>query len=872
MKEQIILSYNKGISHSPSDFICADGELEECINLEVKNGSLMPMEMPVKLPFSLSSGERLLLIHNTKTDDKNYVTINGDTIKIFNVGGSLKNYYDFSLECGEVKSIQSLGNTIVVYTEDSPHYILYSNGDYKYLGSKLPEVGLSFDLVGEYVMSDVFEFTTPKGNSTSDEDYQEGVCSELIPEVNKFIEEKSTATGRFIYPFFVRYAMRLFDGTHVMQSAPILMLPSTQISPNVSSYTNMRDLYGVQMEAQIGGFVAQLETTVSAINGTLSDWSDVVSSVDVFVSRQISTYDQNGNKFGNASVSSSKFIGKYNGRNSTIWDSYSLMADNVTLDKGDDEYLQRWYIPSRDVESINNEIAQTSLFYKYASLSMEELTQGNAKILSGSLSSLEVGETLSDDYMTHDVFVPEASFVYNGRLNISSITRKLFKGFPIQCMTQMVKSATLDGFDYGLIYGTYEVYTYIKSPSGGSDIVVKSDVSTYGALYGTYLFYPDTDAYKMVIVDSSNKRYAEVNLTEHPLLNGAFAFTGFHALPFVSGSLSLFATDNTEKQLNKLYVSDVNNPFHFPLEGIYTVGSDRIIGMGAITRPISQGQFGEYPLIVFCSDGNYAMRVDEKGFYEAISPVQEDVVLGWDKITAMENSLAVITKKGIMLTTGGEMSKIASQMDGGVMRLSSFDGIGTSVAELATLTIKGSDDVGFLSYVYGSRMAFDYASNRLLIFNSDKNYSYLYNFDNDTVSKLVINGGKKLVSSVLDYPDTIVQDESGTLYSLYAKEDVSVKTDRQYGLALTRPLKLGAALYLKSIKQIIHLTSNCGNGSFVKYLLYGSNDNVTYYRVSSRFGKPYKYYRVAIYTYLLPKESLSGSAITMEERRTNKYR
>ena len=101
---------------------------------------------------------------------------------------------------------------------------------------------------------------------------------------------------------------------------------------------------------------------------------------------------------------------------------------------------------------------------------------------------------------------------------------------------------------------------------------------------------------------------------------------------------------------------------------------------------------------------------------------------------------------------------------------------------------------------------------------------------------------------------------------LYTKEDVSTKTSKNYGFVLTRPMKFGAALSMKSIRQVIHLYSNVGNGSFVKYNLYGSNDNVNYYRVSSRFGKPYKYYRVAIYTYLLPKESLSGSALTIERR------
>lgn len=872
MKEKVLLSYSKGITHSPSDLLCGDGELGECVNLEVKNGELVPMEMPVRLSFSLGSGERLLLVHNTKTDDKNYVTLTNGVLKIFEVSGSVKNYYDFSLNCGTVKSIQALGNTIVVYTADIPHYILYSNGVYKYLGSSLPDVGISFDLQGEFVVSDVFGFTTPDGDSFSDNEYQEGVCSELVPEVNKFIEEKSIARGQFIFPFFIRYALRLFDGTHTMHSAPILMLPSTNIAPFVASYTKGSDLYNVNLEGQVGAFVAQIEATVSYITGSLSDWADVISSLDIFVSRQIYTYDQNGTKFGNAMFSASKFIGKYGSRQSTIWDAYSLMSSHVTMTPGEDLILRRWYIPSRDIEEVNSEITNTSLFYKYTSIALGDLTVNKVMTLSGTLSALETGEVLKDDYMTHDTFVPDSSFVYNGRLNISSIQRKLFQGFPVQCMSQMVKYATQDGFDYGLLYGTYEVYTFIKSTNGGSDIVVKSSLSTHGSLYGTYLFYPDSDAYKIVLVDTTNQRYTQLSLAEHPYLNGAFVFAGFQTLGFTNGNISISTTNNTETQHNKLYVSNVNNPFHFPLEGIYTVGSDRIIGMGAITRPISQGQFGEYPLIVFCSDGNYAMRVDDQGFYAAISPVQEDVVLGNDKITAMENSLVVITKKGIMLTTGGEMQKVAAQMDGGVLNLSTLVGVGTSVADLSNLVGKASDSTGFLSYVYGSRMAFDYASNRLLVYHPEKTYAYLYNFDNDTVSKLVINGGKKIISSVLDYPDTIIEDESGALYSLYTKEDVSMKTLRQYGVCLTRPLKMGAALSMKSIKQVMHLTSNNGNGSYVKYLLYGSNDNVTYYKVSSRFGKPYKYYRVAVYTYLLPKESLSGSAIITEERRTHKLR
>jgi hypothetical protein len=196
----------------------------------------------------------------------------------------------------------------------------------------------------------------------------------------------------------------------------------------------------------------------------------------------------------------------------------------------------------------------------------------------------------------------------------------------------------------------------------------------------------------------------------------------------------------------------------------------------------------------------------------------------------------------------------------------------TTNSVFSNIIEKTSDKLGFLSYLYGSRMAFDYASNRILVYNPDKSYAYIYKFDNGTVTKLMINNGAKIVTSVIDYPDTIIQDETGALYSLYTKEDISSNDTQQNGLALTRPLKMGGAMSMKAVKQIMSITTHGGKDSFVKYLLYGSNDNVKYYRVSSRFGKPYKFYRVAIYTSLLPKESLSGTVMTIEERRTHKLR
>jgi hypothetical protein len=862
------ISYLKGISRSPSDILCQDGELAECIYLEVRNEELVPMELPFKLDFSIDSSEHLIMVHNTKAGVKNYFTATGKGISAFQVSGGTKTIL-LSQDIGKVTSIQYVGNSVVAYTEDSPHYFIYTKGSYKYLGTQIPEVKMSFELQGNYAMSEVFQVVAPNLDYSSSE-YQSDVVSQLLAQVNSYVSKQIDNEGKFMYPFFVRYAIRLFDGTYCRHSNPILMLPSTNISPfasfsRESRNTTMRDR---TYDTQIGAFVSDLFATVEEVSSNLSDWSSIISGVDIFVSKQIYTYDQNGQTFGDATLGGSKFIGKYNGI-STIWDAYSLMASKNTIEKKDQHYLERWWIPTKGKDAVYEEITNTSNFYKISSLDLSDIVSGRSIQISGEISSIETREDMQDDYMTHDVFVPKYTYVFNGRLNISNIERKVFSGFQIHNMVPMVKSSPTDGFGYGLQFGYYDVYVHIHSSDGQGDIVVRSGTGDYGSIYGGYFYYPDPDAYKMVIVNNTSDVYAEIPLSEHPLLNGSYAFIGFSALEFSSGTYSSTAR-TTESVTNKLFTSEVNNIFHFPLEGINTIGSGDIIGMAAMTRPISTGQAGEVPFIVFCTDGNYALQVSNEGLYERVYPVQEDIVLGHDKITPMENSIAVITKKGFMITDAGEMAKMAASMDGATTDISFLESALEEAVDFKSLINDSRDTASFLSYLESSRMAYDYSSNRMIIYNPDKTYSYVYSFENGTVSKMSMNG-KKIVASVIDYPDTIIQDEDGSLYSLYEKEDINERTDRRFGFALTRPLKLDNPVVYKAIYQILNL-KNCEGDSYVKYALYGSMEGNIYTHVRSLRGRSFLYYRIAFFSNLLPKEGFTGTIISFDYRLSHKLR
>jgi len=866
MSENIMLTYEKGLANTPSDILSEDGMLSECVNLEVKNGELVPMDMPVKLGIKLDASEKLVLVHKTKSGLKTYVTLSDGILRFRNAENGT--FYELTVDTGDISSIQYLGNTIIAYSKKEAYYILYKDGGYVFLGSKMPDIGLSFNLVGDMVVSDTVDIDVD-GDSNGNPDFsteekRKDITDKIIPLVNKFIAEESEAKGKFIFPFLVRYAYQLYDGTYIMQSAPVLLMPSTTFAPLCGFLSHDYD------KPPFKTFMAACPSDLYIFRDTdvdLDDWSDIISNVSIFVSSPIRTYDQNGTidgyseKTGDNIYAKSTFYGQLNGepiRKYQISQYFGFSNNAYTV-------LDFWNLPSKSTKDIYAEISGCSLFYKYTSLTLDQI-KSNRTIYSSQtgvnpVSGIEVMERLPDDYMTHDTLIPNVSLVYNGRLNISNIKRILFEGFSPISLAQP---------GLGDLTGRYEIYTYIKS--NDKTVVVKSPHNErYFDMYGTYLFYPDTDAYRMVIVDIANTRYVEVPLTPHVGLNGAVYFNNFNDLVFKSGTIDVPGSEDAYEYLyNKLFLSEVNNPFYFSLNGIYTIGTGEIIGIAAVTRPISQGQFGEFPLMAFCSDGNFALRVSNEGYYETISPMQEDIVIGNDKITPLENSVAIVTKKGLMVSSGGDMVHHASLMSGKQLIKSSLPGLDTQ--SHSYLIGNTTDTDSFLEYLYGSRMAFDYASNRLFIYNPEKDFSYVYNFDSGTTSKVVMGSGLKIVTSVIDYPDTILEDNEGNLYSVYDKKDINTLTDHRLGFAITKSLKFGSPFKLKSVKQVRNISTLSSASSYVRYTLYGSNDNMTYYKLASRYGKPYKCYRIALYTNLLPKDAFIGTALTVEERRTNKLR
>lgn len=292
------IKYN-GYSANPSDYECADGDLATSIGVIPENGALKPILPPSEV-LQFKGGDSVMYIHKS-ANFKHYIIFNNNSISWWN--GSDAHQPVFLRSFNEVYQVTAIGNTLLILSTDGMHYFLWkgNNDGYLYLGTKIPECPLSFGLQGEMVRTDEFSISfdaISEGsiwNEFSDNN-KTRITDQVLAHINKFIAERSTNKGKFIFPFFVRYAYRLYDGTLTMHSAPILMIASSDLAPQVF-WTHLTGK-GKYTDAQlrICGMIHDLDCAVVLQSrlDMLKNWKDIVRSVDVFVSKPIYTYDQNG--------------------------------------------------------------------------------------------------------------------------------------------------------------------------------------------------------------------------------------------------------------------------------------------------------------------------------------------------------------------------------------------------------------------------------------------------------------------------------------------------------------------------------------------------------------------------------------------------
>mgnify|MGYP000007939318 FL=1 len=871
MEKQITFD---GVALTPYNDISPDGQLSACCNLERHAGSLRPVSLQGSRYTKRDTGSRLVFVHNTAYYN-HFIFYNAST-------GSLswsEQTQSLSLvplgAAEDVKRINAIGNTLIVTTGKEMLYFIYKEIEhgYKRLGT-MPEVSLSFGLVGNHYR-DVYPHTVELGTEWEPSPGVAGefpdsiktlITNSVMAEVSAFINEYSN-DGYFLFPFLVRYALRLYDGTLTHHSAPVLMMCMNDNVNAIATYEYTPGRRISQFTFKVSGSVFKLDYICTSGASDLKDWADIIQSVDVFVSQPIYTFwpDKDCKNFywtsGLADYWTICKADTYYQR-ATFVDMYELKYGLISA--APDGYKTAMILKTTKTKTeIDEAIEETSNFYLVKSMPLDSLAttqRTEVEIPKDIMNNLTFQERMTDDYQSHDAIYGQFTTTYNQRLILSNVNRKYFDGFKLESAIAYNNSADAK---------KYKCYVYIMEE--GREIIVES-VSDYPLITDNifYFYYPNVNAYKVVINSPDDLTGSIVlALKPHPLLNGAYYYSEGLVSPVKSAYVQVQASPEEERQIrlaNKIYTSEVGNPFKFPVNGINTVGVGEIIGTSTVTVALSQGQFGSFPLMAFCTDGNYALQVNSEGLFSAVYPMQRDVCVNRESITQIDGAVVFVSSRGVMVADGSVINCISEILNGVFDNLDFVSGLADF-----SYAVPSEAPVDFFRECL---IAYDYAGKRMMFFSkkTEDNTVWILSLEDNTWSQAEISGVTSVYNS---YPYSYIELNGG-LEILRLDEAYRYSSDEaSSGLLVTRPLKLDT-YQLKSLRQV----SLVGSFSEAQTVgIYGSQDGAKWlYLGKSKAGRIltpgryFKYYRFSVETTLSNSENISGLRIEYDIRPERRYR
>lgn len=766
----------------------------------------------------------------------------------------------------------------------------------------------------------------------------------VLARINHFVNSMGTKENKFVMPFFVRYAYRLHDGSYIMHSYPVLLIPNSRgpvfaLDGDRGLCLNDNDdnWVGVKLRGRAYGFLSELIYRITAVPAGLTNWKDIIAGVDIGVSAPIYTYDQAGKVLGWTNMDdtgafdeywSQSLLTKLAGEDISepAWETGGIANFTdafIALNSGHDNYnptagffgdffnrydYSKTYqnsdyplpsyiatVPQREVSDITNDITADTAFYVIKSFDIDELAAtSGAEALpldKGTLGGLLARQRITDDWRSHDIISAAVMHNYNARMNFAGIVRTPHNPLSPAITLPMTDEATT---------GNPQWQVYIQLKDSEKTITVASTDAHNGTTFPRWIYYPDAKATDAIVKNGTN--YYRLKLKPHDHLNGAYWLGDIMAqstLPATTISTApTVSTSPAVNERNKIYTSNVNNPFAVEPKGINTVGSGEIISIASATKALSQGQFGQFPLYAFCSDGVWALQVGasfrpdgvqvgDNGLYTAIQPVTRDVCLGADGITAIDDAVLFTTARGIMMLSGSATACLSDVINGKTpFDINDYANLSTWFSQVGCSTaVPLSNQVWAKDFLPGARMVYDYRNQRILAYNPAKAYAYVYSL---RAHKWGMASGQ-IAYHLNSYPDALAIIGGNVVNISEPVTTTGNLTPAERDVILvTRPLKLQPADALKTVDTVLqrgHFDEHTQRGSQtlgapVKSVLYGSRDLFRWHLVASSTdhrlrgfrGTPYKYFRVALIARLRPGESLRGCTVQHNPRYTNRPR
>lgn len=904
-----------GFTNSPSDYDCQDGELATCLNLINEDGALRPIHQPVvaepniTLPNDSCS---IRYVHNVTHENKNHshyivnCTNSSPYSWYWTEKGGDGTPHELNLGDFKVNSVTAIGNIIcfvgdknilyAFWNKDS--YNIFNKNAFNYTFSVTNTSGVEVDAIAQlgddfqdcfwtssFGSQDydnlIFEGTKPNGTKT--------IWNAIDSMINKAMSENGNTY--FKYLVFGVVALRLYDGTYSNISNLFVLCPKDNLNNSFYYNADKETIKNTEYYkfVRASGYIHRHRINVQL---DLTGIEDFVQGVDVFLTK--------GTDF--------LYLDKgYDATSTETVNNLKKRKGTITFERLKKSSLYREF--------------DNLTFYHSVYITKEDLGKDidllNVQGTEESLSLADMGRTSIGS---------SCAIAYNNRLhlaNIQNYINDIFSPNPIYKFELNSSGTSFPVEKINTILGNYmDVpltdegwYDLEKQSSDTAEVIAIIDNKYY---YKATVQYPLNPIFVVPFQNAKSVKlyikhkgklmdeigFRNINLHQSETFgmsyyifnaeNGIFSFMQKYELSNNGGVLTRRQGDTFTSTSSNFYdeasqkcdsdgakieqlaslikISETENPLVFPAKNSVQVGSSVISALAANTRPISEGQFGEAPLYAFTDEGVWVLMLGEEGTYVARQPANREICSNPDGILQIDDAVLYPTSRGIMMQQGRNSICITDQLDGYPFNFMEMKYAKQIIATNETESGEISY-IRFKDYLKSADMIYDYYNNRIIVFNPNQAYAYVYSLKSKMwgTMKNVFN------KRVNIYPESYATNKDGKILNVYVEEPFS---STPYFLC-SRPLTISDKEVYKTIFTCI------ARGYFRKetngkcaMVLYGSNNLFDWYLIKTSIneylrgmaGSPYKYFRIALIGNLATNESISGISAEFQERLQNKLR
>lgn len=874
----------KGINRNSDILLAQDGECLDVVNMRMLNGSLSPVPKPSKIT-RLNVRYSALFWHEMAGC---YIALTGDDSatlhfydsewKPFLSGASMLSFSQLR----NVQRVEFLGNIVICIAREGIYYLLFEHGTYRWLGERpdIPETDVSVVSKLQYVISENgYYMMSATDDLESTWNYNEkGYIEECVSALNK--------DCHYIDRAMFRIALRLYDGSYI-NCSNIIYVSDETYSDGVGRDANNMHSEPMTSESlskyrvSVRGFKPEFTFDTSGLDA----WKNIVVGIDVFSTVSIpgkkceltgrtSRYERYivkpieelWNEVAGASLYYK--VAEYGIDGKLQYRVDDVSAVNLALQQGLDtsvmpssysgicagcsyvyngrlhiaslrEYLFKGYDVAAlaPVSSAKRAVDAVSVQTKIRT------TQGDFIVENYSDAPL-LGHDGYDYELSPLLTYPDArAFEMTLYVVIGGVVRK--KVFPLTAHKYLNVAYYLHKG-----YKPYSVTQESFFANGGKSAKASDDTvlrifnytpGVYEVIYSTSMqswtyngnnFPPDEYQGQRAFAVPRNIADGDKLVYTIKREAGSLEFTDIGNIIIDNAWETVDRIDKVdelpfEERPNVIKVAMPDNPFVFPASSTYMPSQSKVVAMSSNTTALSQGQFGQFPLYIFCSDGIWAMSVDTSGTmaYLSCHPLSRDVCVDENTICGIAGGIIFGGKQGMMLLVGNSMKKISSAMD--CLDRSTLvveDSILLEIASLVSLSHSMVDDV-FENFLRNATVTYLPTHNELLISNSSYGYSYLFSLDTGFWSRLSCKFSGKVcgTSQILLYER---RNDTTIIYSFSERNSGDNRV-----LLYTRPQLWGTKLYKRVMQLLLHASvappqsPTEGMPMLACYML-GSNDGV----------------------------------------------